>query len=239
VAIDTACSYNVALCTQLICAPVQDRSNTSDPYVKCKLVYNGLRTLTNFVHAKKCMSDKTRIVAFNEERHKRLDKIDDIEKRFTLEQMTTREKEAGERRESEESPFWVELETALDELVRPQQVRSLMDRAKEQLHNKQPKDECQKAVTATRKKELNPYWDETLQLFLPPWDSSTEGRESLFDYFEFASCSLTMRCLDWNRGGKRRHENIGDVWWENGELWSPGLLVQDIVDDSEKYLDVV
>ena len=70
-------------------------------------------------------------------------------------------------------------------------------------------------------------------------DSSTEGRESLFDYFEFASCSLTMRCLDWNRGGKRRHENIGDVWWENGELWSPGLLVQDIVDDSEKYLDVV
>eukprot|EP01047_Picozoa_sp_COSAG01_P036266 COSAG01_NODE_2826_length_7003_cov_149.498117_3_plen_143_part_01 len=143
------------------------------------------------MHAKKCMRDKTQKDATNRDQRDRLDKIDQLEKNALVAKRATKEGKDDAKKEDE---LWSELEVALrEEVIREEAVRCLMTRARK-LHSKKPKDECQKVVTATRKKENNPVWDETLLLTLPPWSSTAEGREGLFDHFEFASCSLMMRC---------------------------------------------
>lgn len=61
-----------------------------------------------------------------------------------------------------------------------------------------------KETEVVKKNNTNPYWDEEIVLDLKPPAEAThlDPITPAFDTLEFESCSLEVRCYDWDRIGR-------------------------------------
>ena len=181
----TYCTYNL---TVMVWEGENITATPSDPYVKCKLVYDGLRALRELIAAK----------AFNKIIKDRAKSYEDAaESRESVRQAIA----------SEDADPWAHLRVLAGDL-NIEVADQIFERAK-RMHEQKPKPTCQKDQTRPQRREnIHPMWEDELHLCLPPME---EGwRDPLFAQIEFESCRLEVSCWDSN---KMRDTQISQVTW--------------------------
>ena len=183
-----------------------DSGGTSDPYVVCKLRYDGHRALVYLAAFQMLRTQDAKDVDVVNAECEKLEKLS--------------EKEIFE---GDQLKDLCSLDKNLFACIR--------GRAKK-LHGKT----CQAKTKVIKKDNVHPFFDATLDLDLacllgepiddgPSSDGQNERRLVLaaFDTLEFEACSLEICCWDWDRLGK--DDRIGDV---------PAIHIRDLLSPHSK-----